>query len=464
MTVLVVGGGITGLTAAYTLAQSGIPTHLVEVSGRLGGKIGTENIDGFLVESGPDSFISYRPAALELARELGLADSIIRPTNPRTVLIRSHGRFVAMPEGMGLVLPTRLRPFVETDMFSPLEKLRIGMDLLLPRDGRDDDVAVGAFLRRRLGRALVDRLAWPLLGGVYGTLIDELSLKAVVPQLRDAERRHRSLLLASLASGREAAARGSGSPFVTLSGGMGQFIVGLTAALERRSSVEIRLNSKVEALERRGGGDFEVALAGGQRVRAEAVVLAAPGPATANLLEGVAPAASAHVRSIRHGSTAVVSLGYRADQFAKPPIGHGFLVAAGEPLAIDGCTISSQKWASRAPEGTVLLRVFVGSHSPGALAGSDAEIVALVEQDLGLLTGVRSAPIMTRVSRSIGLMPEYTVGHLDRVAGANEALDQLPNLAIAGAPFRGVGVPDCIAQGRAAAGRVAEALTGVVAR
>jgi oxygen-dependent protoporphyrinogen oxidase len=162
MTVLVVGGGITGLTTAYMLAQSGIPTTLVEASDRLGGKIRTDSVNGFLIESGPDSFVSYRLAALELVRELGLGDAIIAPTNPRTVWIRARGRLVRMPEGMGLVLPTRLAPFVRTDMFSPLEKLRIGLDLFQPRDGTGDDVSVGAFLRRRLGGALVERLAGPL--------------------------------------------------------------------------------------------------------------------------------------------------------------------------------------------------------------------------------------------------------------------------------------------------------------
>ncbi len=463
MTVLVVGGGITGLTTAYTLARSGIPTTLVEASGRLGGKIRTETVDGFLVESGPDSFISYRPAALELARELALEDSIITPTNPRTVWIRARGRFVRMPEGMGLVLPTRLTPFITTEMFSPLEKLRIGLDLIQPRDGHGGDVSVGTFLRRRLGGALVERLAGPLLGGVYGTPIDELSLDAVVPQLREAERQHRSLLLASLASGRAVRVRGSGSPFVSLAGGMGQLTGALVGAITRSGGVEVRMKSKVVSLERHGGG-FDVRLANGDLLRPEAVVLASPGPATAGLLETIAPAAASCVRAIAHGSTAVVSLAYRLDQFTTPPVGHGFLVAAGEPLVIDGCTISSLKWAGRAPDGSVLLRVFVGSHSPGALAGSDAEIVALVEHDLAQMAGVHGAPILARVARSIDQMPKYTVGHLERVAGANEALAGIPNLAIVGAAFCGVGVPDCIAQGRAAAARVSEALQGVGAR
>ena len=186
MRVLVIGGGITGLAAARALARAGIPVTLVEASDRLGGKIRTERADGFLVESGPDSFVSYRPAALQLVRELGLADSVVRPVAPRVVHIRTGGRFVPLPQEMGLVLPTRLRPFVTTSLFSPLQKLRMGLDLVLPRDGLARDVGVGVHLRHRLGPALVDRLAGPLLGGVYGTSVDELSLLAVVPQLRDA--------------------------------------------------------------------------------------------------------------------------------------------------------------------------------------------------------------------------------------------------------------------------------------
>ncbi len=463
MTVLVVGGGITGLTAAYTLGRAGIPTTLVEATDRLGGKVRTERIDGFLVESGPDSFISHRPAALELCRELGLGDAIVRPTDPRVVNVRTGGRFVRLPDGMGLVLPTRVGPFIATDMFSPLEKLRMGLDLVLPRDGLDRDVSVGAFLRRRLGDVLVDRLAGPLIGGVYGTPIDELSLDAVVPQLREAERDHRSLLLASLAQGRarKQSDEGGGSPFVSLAGGMGQLTAALVEAIERSWGVEVRMKSTAIALEGRGGG-FDVRLANGELLRPEAVVLASPGPVTAGLLDEIAPAAAAHVRSITHGSTAVVSLGYRLDQFPAPLEGHGFLVAGTEPLAVDACTMSSLKWAGRAPDGTVLLRVFIRSRSPGVLAGSDAKLVALVERDLALAMGVHGAPILARVARSIGQMPRYTVGHLDRVAGASAALAGLPNLAIAGAAFRGVGVPDCIAQGRAAAARVGEVLSGGV--
>ncbi|HEU0243095.1 MAG TPA: protoporphyrinogen oxidase, partial [Candidatus Limnocylindrales bacterium] len=198
MGVLVVGGGISGLAAARALAGDGVPVTLVEAAPRLGGKVATERVDGLVIERGPDSFLATRPAAVLLARELGLADQLVGTRDPRAVFIRHRGRLVPMPEGLGLVLPTRAMPFARTRLFSLPEKLRMAKDVVWPRILRPDDVAVGTFLRERLGSPLVERLAGPLVGGVYGTPVDELSLDAVVPTLRTAEREHRSLLFAGL--------------------------------------------------------------------------------------------------------------------------------------------------------------------------------------------------------------------------------------------------------------------------
>ncbi|MEX2184573.1 MAG: protoporphyrinogen oxidase [Chloroflexota bacterium] len=462
MTVVVVGAGITGLTAAYTLGRAGISTTLVEATDRLGGKVRTERVDGFLVESGPDSFIAYRPAALELCRELGLGEAIIGPTDPRVVDVRTGGRFVGLPDGMSLVLPTRLRPLVTTRLFSPLEKARMGFDLVLPRARGDGDIAVGPFLRRRLGGALVERLAGPLIGGVYGVPIDELSLDAVVPQLREAERDHRSLLLASLAQGRarKLSGEGGGSPFVSLAGGMSQLTDALGEALEALPSVMVRTRTQVAGLECQYPG-FTVRLVGGERLQAEAVVLTSPAQSAAGLLDPVAPDAARHLRTIPHGSTGVVSLGYRAAQFpdAAPPVGHGFLVGGQEALSIRACTWSSSKWAGRAPDGMVLLRAFIGSTGERLLAGPDDDVAAAVRRDLEATMGVRGAPVLTRVARQ-ATMPHYTVGHLERVAAAFDALAGSPNLVLAGASYLGVGLPDCITQGRDAAARVQDLLGG----
>jgi protoporphyrinogen/coproporphyrinogen III oxidase len=476
VTVLVVGGGITGLASAYALGRAGIPTLLVEASDRLGGKVRTESFDGFLIEHGPDSFVSYRPAGVQLCRELGLGDSIVRPLEPRVVFIRSGGRFRRFPDGMGLVLPTKLRPFITSDLFSPLQKARMGLDLLLPRDGTPGDVAVGPFLRRRLGSALVDRLAGPLIGGVYGTPIDDLSIDAVVPQLRESERRHRSLLLASLADARArrrartaAAAAGNAgnapgaasapeSPFVSLAGGTQELVDALVAAIRAIPAVEVRTGTSVESLDLEGQG-IRIALGGGDRIRPEALILATPATKAAALLAPTVPEAARHVGSIPHGTTAVVNLAYRDDQLPDDLTGHGFLVAGDEPLTISACTLSSRKWAGRAPDGTLLVRAFIGSVRGGVHDLDDAGLIAAAQGDIATTMGIRGEPILARVSRYPAAMPNYTVGHLDRVAAAEAALAPFPAIKIAGGAYRGVGLPDCIGQGRAAADSIASLLS-----
>lgn len=456
--VLVVGGGITGLSAAFELSRAGVPTVLVEASERFGGKLRTERAGGFLVESGPDSFVAYRPAAIELARELGLDDRLVRPIEPRQVSIRAGGRMIPLPQEMGVVLPGALRPFLTTSLLSPLDKLRAGLDVLLPRTRLAGDVGVGPYLRRRLGPALVDRLAGPLIGSVYGTPIDELSLLAVVPQLREAELRHRSLLFASLAAWRERSGS-TASPFVTFAAGMGELVDRLVAALRAAPDVELRTGAPVAAIERRGSR-VDGRLRSGERLRSEATIVAAPGPVAAGLLEGVAPAAAAATRRIPHGTSEIVTLAYRADQFGSQPAGHGFLVAAGEQLVIDACTFSSNKWPARAPDDCVLVRGFVGSRSGRSTGRSHADLVARVAADIATTLGVRGEPLLVRVSRWPAMMPQYTVGHLARAAAIEDALTDLPGLVLAGASYRGAGVPDCIAQGRTAAGRAIAVASG----
>ncbi len=465
MSVVVAGGGITGLAAAWELARAGIQVDLYEPSNRLGGKIRTERIDGFVVEDGPDSFIAYRPAAAALARELGLGDDIIGTTDPRIVHVRTGGRFVALPDGIGLVLPTRMAPFIRTGLFSPLEKLAMARDLVLPRGPSDEDLSIGRFLRRRLGSALVARLGDPLIGGIYGASVDELSLDAVVPQLRAAEREHRSLLLASLAQGRARARAASGgnpapkgSPFLSFRGGMGALVDALAGRLTADPNVRIRLGVGVVGLGRAAGG-LSVRLSDGSTLRADAAVLAGPARASAAALTELAPAAVPALRGIPHGSTAVVSLAYHADQLAAPP-SHGFLVARDEPLAFSACTWSSAKWAGRAPDGWALARAFLGERSPALLGRPDDEVAAAVHADLARVAGIRGAPAFSRVARWGDAMPRYTVGHLGRVAALDAAMAAVPLVVVTGAALRGVGVPDCVEQGRTAARRLAAVLGG----
>lgn len=463
MTVLVVGGGITGLAAAHGLAVAGVPSMVVEAAGRVGGKIATEHADGFTIEVGPDSMLTTRPAGVALARAVGLSDDLVGVREPRVVHILRDGRPIPMPEGIGLILPTKVRPFVGTRLFSWPEKARMALDLVLPRVMASGDEPVGAYLRRRLGSALVDRLAGPLVGGIYGTSIDELSLDAVVPTLRDAERRHRSLLLAGLADGRRmraaiAAARlraaADGSPpmrplgvFASLRGGMGDLVGALVRACEASGSASFLTGTRVEALEPTGAG-VRVRLSDGRTLRFDGVIVTTPGPAAAEVLEPFAPAAAAAIASIPHASSTVVTLAYPTDAFPEPPVGHGWLIPPSEGLPVSAFTWSSGKWAGRAPDGWVLMRAFL----PGepAEGRGDADLVARARAALRRLARVTAEPALVRVSSYPGTMPRYTVGHLDRVARAEAALSATPAVRLAGAAFRGVGLPDCIAGAEAA--------------
>jgi len=482
MTVLVIGGGITGLAAALDLGRAAIPTILVEASDRLGGKIATERPGDFLVELGPDSFLATRPAAVRFARELGLGDALMGVVEPRTVYIRQDGRLIPMPEGLGLVLPTRILPFIRTPLFSPVEKARMGLDLLLPRVAPPHDESVGMFLRRRLGPALVDRLAGPLIGGIYGTSIDDLSLDAVVPQLRQGEREHRSLILAGLADGRRrAAARraaaaasqpsaadaAGGAPadrplgvFATLRGGLGDLVAAAARAIEATESVDVRLGVEVRSLVPVGTG-VAASLSDGTTVRVDAVIVATPGPTAARLVEPFAPEAAQAVIGIQHGSSTVVTLAWRRDRIPAPPVGHGVLIPASEGLRISACTISSQKWAGRAPDDHVLIRAFLPDEP--AAGRPEGELAAMARSGVAAALGIRADPEFVRVSSFAATMPRYTVGHLARVAVAEAALERWPAVVLAGAPYRGVGLPDCIAGGQSAAARVIERLAPGVA-
>lgn len=469
MTVLVAGGGITGLAAAWELARHGVPVTLVDPSPALGGKIATEAIDGFLVEHGPDSFLAARPAAVDLAIELGLRDELVGVLEPRMVYVRHRERMVPMPEGMGLVLPGRVRPFALSPLFSIPEKARMALDLVMPRSAPGPDLAVGPFLRRRLGDAPVERLAGPLVGGIYGTPIDELSLDAVIPQLRAAEREHRSLLLAGLAQARAArlaaagAAAGDDQParprvgmFATLAGGVGRLVDALVADLAaRRQVVSLRTGTHVDRLSLAGGRPA-VRLSDGDLLIPEAIVLATPAPVAAALLEPLEPAAARAVGSIPHGSSSVVSLGYRRDALAGQLRGHGVLVPPGDGMAISACTWSSLKWPGRAPDGALLLRAFVPDPAPIP----ESDLVAAVRRDVERLHRISTPPELVRVSRFEGSMPRYTVGHVERVAAIRAALARHPAIEVAGAAYTGVGIPECISQGRAAAARIAHLLDG----
>ncbi|MGH2349458.1 MAG: protoporphyrinogen oxidase [bacterium] len=460
--VVVVGGGITGLAAAWALsrpsAASVVDVTLVDASARLGGKILTEQVGPFLFEGGPDSFLTLKPAAVEFARELGLADRLIGTLEPGGAYVLYRGRLEPLPDGLAGLIPQRVGPFLRSGLFSPLEKARFACDLLVPASRNGADESLGAFVRRRLGSAAVDRLAAPLLAGIHAGDVDRLSLRATFPQFADAERRYGSLTAAILARRRTGRPReGAGLPmFMTLRGGLSEMVDAVIRALPEGS---VRVGQVTRITTTRAG--YALALHDGAELRADAVVLAVPASAAAPLLVGVGPDAAGVLRSIPYVSTAAVVFAFRRADVAHPLAGHGYVVARGERTVHTACTWVSSKWPYRAPEGYVVVRAYVGRDGDqAALAMDDGALSRAVLSELTPLLGLRAAPTLARVYRWPEAMPQYLVGHLERVAAARGHLRRTRGLVLAGSAYNGVGIPDCIRQGKEAAARVVEVLGG----
>ena len=466
----VVGGGITGLAAARALQAAvdagGVEdVTLIEAEPHLGGKILTERVGGFLVEGGPDSFLTLKPQAVEFARQLGLGDRLVPTVDPRHVFILHRGRLHPLPDGLASLIPQRLGPFLRSGLFTLREKARFGLDLLVPPSPNGADEALGHFVRRRLGHAAVERLAGPLLAGIHAGDVEELSLRATFPTLADAERRYGSLTRAVLArrrsqahedAGRNGAARdGAATMFMTLRGGLGELV-------ERAADlphVAVRTRTALRTIERQGGR-YVLRLVGGESLEVDAVVLTVPAHAAAVLLRDVNPPASRMAASVPYVSTAAAALGFRRADLGHALAGHGYVVAGGEGRAHTACTWVSSKWPGRAPAGHVLLRCFAGrAGDQEAFNLDDGTLVRALLEELTPVLGIVGSPVLTRVYRWRDAMPQYTVGHLDRMAALRAALRATPGIVVAGGGYGGVGLPDCIRQGRDAA----EEALGIVA-
>jgi oxygen-dependent protoporphyrinogen oxidase len=465
--VIIIGGGITGLAAAHALDKAVLRGEvdeavLLEAGPRLGGKILTEQIDGFLIEGGPDSFITLKPRAVQFARELGLGDRLIGTLEPRHVFIRHAGRLYPLPDGFTGLIPRHLGPFVRSPLFSLVEKARFGLEPFVSRSANGTDESLGGFVRRRLGQAAVDRLAAPLLAGIHAGDINRLSLRATFPQFAEAVRRYGSLTRAVLAR-RGAGFSGNGrqqggaptSMFMTLRGGLDELV---RAARPSIHSVTLRTIVPVSAIARANGA-YVVRLVNGERLDAGAVIVTVPAHTAARLLAGVNGPAATVAGMIRSTSTAVVALGFRRDQIRHSLNGHGYVGSHREAAAHTACTWVTSKWPDRAPRGSVQLRCFVGRDgAQRALEMDDHDLVDAVVDELRPLLGISGSPTLARVYRWQEAMPQYEVGHLDRLDAMEAALAATPGLFLAGSPYRGVGLPDCITQGEQAARRAVDAL------
>jgi oxygen-dependent protoporphyrinogen oxidase len=417
--------------------------------------MGTEKRDGFLLELGPDSFISEKPWALALCRRIGLESELIGTRDEhRATFVVHAGKLEPLPEGFLLLAPTKFAPLLRSRLFSWPGKLRMGFDLFLPRAAQQDDESLGSFVRRRLGREALERVAQPLIGGIYTADPDRLSLAATMPRFLQMERDYRSVIYAMWQAGRKkpqeakAASGARWSLFVTLRDGMQQLVDTLTARL---SPGTVQFRCAVTAV-RPGGGSWFVDREDGSVIQADGVVLATPAFQTARMLQVLDAGLAKRLSTISYSSAATVSLAYRREQVSHPLNGFGFVVPRIENRAIIACSFSSVKYPGRAPEGWVLLRAFVGGSLQEELFNlDDAEMERAVRQELGQLLGVRAAPLFVRIARYPHSMPQYVVGHLRLVSEIEQQVAAYPGLALAGSAYRGVGIADCVRSGEAAA-------------
>ena len=455
---VVVGGGIAGLAAARRL-ESLLPDAeitLVERSERLGGKLLTDEVDGFVIEGAADSFLSRKPRGVGLCEELGLANRLVgrRPEHARS-FVRHGAELYPLPEGLTGMIPADLDALAETGLLSDDGRARLEAERSVPPapPGEGDDESIASFVSRRLGREAYERLVEPLMTGIYGGDGEQLSLDATFPNLRALELEHGSLL-AGLAA--QAPVPGDYPAFVSLRGGMGELVRFVAASLERTTFTV----AAATRLTRRDG--YTVELDDRRALAADAVVLAVPAFATAELVADLDPELAEAHAAIPYASSAIVSLGFGRDE-APELDGYGYVVPSSEGSDVLACTWTSSKWENRAPAGRTLLRVYLGRFGGRVvLELADDELVALAREELRLLA-LDAEPSLVRIHRWPLGMPQYTLGHPDRLARIESALERHPGLALAGAAYRGVGVPDCIHSGESAAEAVSRALQRVSA-
>ena len=443
---VIVGGGIAGLAAAWELLQHGVRPLVLEREARAGGVIRTEMADGFVIDAGPDALLIQKPAAVNLCRELGLGDRLVPTLTPRTAFIVRGRRLVPLPEGSMLGIPTSVKPFITTRLFSATAKVRMAMELFIPPRRDDRDESIGSFMRRRFGEEAVTYLAEPLLAGIHAGDVNKLSMRSSFPRLTDAERTHGSILRALSSMHAGPAPQGA---FLSLPGGVEELV---HALLVRFPADTIRCGAAVTAIS--GRGPYVVTLQSGDSIEARSVIVAAPAWAASTILAPVDPELSRLAGEVRYVSSATIAIGLHREQVAHPLQGSGFVVPRVERHVLMAGSWVSSKWPHRAPAGAVLLRGFVGGATDeGVLQRSDQDIADAVFSEFATLLKISGQPLLTRVYRWMRANPQHEVGHLDRMAAIDARLAALPGLYVTGSGFRGTGLPDCIADGRATGAR-----------
>ena len=448
--VVVVGGGIAGMVAARRLAAAGVGVTLLERSNRLGGLVATDHDDGFIIEGGADSFVAGKGSVLALARDLGLDGQVVssRPDN-RGSHIWWDGDLLPLPGGLLVIVPSKIRSLLGSPLLSWAGRARALADLVIPRSDGVEDESLESFVTRRLGRQILERIAEPLIAGIHAAEPGTMSIRAGFPRLLEMEREHRSLILAARSAASRPVPSHGLSHFASFANGMGQLVTALAA--DSRGA-EIRTGIGVTGIDAAGSRAYRVILDDGSALIAEGVVFATPAPVTARLLAELVPDAATALSGIHQVASSLVTLAYEAEDL--PPLaGSGFVVPSVQGRMVSGVSFLSQKWENRVPGPRfVLLRAFVDRNRGRELTLADEhQLTTVVRDELKAMVGIDATPAKAWVRVFEEGLHQYTMGHLDRVATAERAIDAKHGLALAGAAFHGIGLNECIDSGHRAA-------------
>jgi len=472
--VVVIGGGIAGLAAAYSLREhrkpgdQGFEVVLIESKDRLGGNIRTEKTGGFLIEGGPDCFLSEKPWAMELCKRIGLEDELLNTNEAnRKTFVLSGGKLHELPEGVILMIPTKIMPLATSSLISLAGKIRMGMEMFIPRKKDQADETLGSFVRRRLGTEVLEKIAEPLVAGVHAGDPETMSVRASFPKFVQLEQEHGSLIKGMLKRmellKKTHATRPAGAPakkkvtmFLTLKGGLGDFIATLVKKIEGFGNTHIRKGLLVKSVLKAADGGYEVSFEGSEpALRADAVVVAAPAYAASAVLGGLDKELSEKLLTIPYVSTATVSIAFKKKDISHPLNGFGFVVPKVEKRGIMAATWTSVKFSHRAPDDSVLIRCFVGGAKNMELVSlSDEEMINMVRKELGDIMGIKAEPVLALVFRWINSMPQYTVGHEERIAAIEEMVAAHPGLYITGSAYHGIGISDSVRNGEIIAKKI----------
>jgi oxygen-dependent protoporphyrinogen oxidase len=454
--IAVIGGGISGLSAAFSLEKKksqdeSLEYVIFESGARFGGVIRTEQVDGCVLEAGPDSFLTEKSWAADLCRELGLEDQLIGSNDSdRVTYLLLEGRLVPIPDGLMFMVPTKFAPTFFSPLFSWHTKLRILREWFYPPRPETGDVTVAAFIERHYGREMVDRVADPLLAGVYGGSADELSVESVLPRFLDMEGKYGSLAKAMVAARKRTSSNARVKPlFTSLKYGMQQLIDALVARIPAPAQ---QVNTPVEGVEMESGKWLVVSA--GRTQEFDAVIVATPAYAASRLMASM-PALAQALKAVDYSSSVTAVFAFDDTVGRALPPGFGFLIPRTENRRILATTFVQQKFPHRAPPGTALIRCFLGgSRDPTILESSDAEIQNFCLTELKAILGIGRPPLIARVQRSEKAMAQYPPGHFERVLRIKKAVSDQRGLALAGNAYGGIGVPDCIRSGSEAAAKV----------